>query len=112
MMAFWLEVQRVTVVVFLACGYMRTDAGRTPTCEDSHGMTMAGFSVVPPHYYYALQDHGGGDSATGIPSGGWGGWMRVHGRFTPHKVGFAWNRLALLIIWEGSCMGGSSVQVC
>lgn len=75
-------------------------------------MTMAGFSVVPPHYYYALQDHGGGDSATGIPSGGWGGWMRVHGRFTPHKVGFAWNRLALLIIWEGSCMGGSSVQVC
>ena len=29
-------------------------------------MTMAGFSIVPPHYYYTLQDHGGGDSTTGF----------------------------------------------
>ena len=28
----------------------------------------------------------------------------VHGRFTPHKVGFAWNQLALLIIF-GRVMG-------
>lgn len=44
--------------------------GRTPTRKYTHGMTMAGFSIVPPYYYYTLQDHGGGDSTTGIPSGG------------------------------------------
>jgi hypothetical protein len=37
------------------------------------------------------------------------GW--VHGRFTPHRAGFAWNRLALLIILGRvmqSCLDASS----
>lgn len=36
------------------------------------------------------------------------GW--VHGRFVPHRGGFAWNRLALLIIWEGSSMDASNTR--